>query len=218
MEISEMGVLKQMDAIKAWQADPNVHELTCGSDSCNHVKLIAKAIPTSSYINLSGQEGSKIVLECPECDYTQDFVPDCVYKYYIDNTLNYKIPLGQVVEIEMSEDAGENTFYTSEDDGIDQDVHIGIVGKVRGIVVGHSRDCDGTPLYCISNLRVKYHCANLPEGMRSRMTETMTYSKWAKIFSSGWGEGNLKVLDGQFVPLLFESIFEYEEDMMSGLK
>ena len=31
MEISDMGVFKMLDAIEAWQADPNVHIIVSGN-------------------------------------------------------------------------------------------------------------------------------------------------------------------------------------------
>jgi hypothetical protein len=228
MEISEMGVFKQVEAIEAWQANPNIHPLTCGQ--CNpHVNLVAEIIPTSNIIVMSSQEGSKITLTCPKCDYVQDNVPDIVYNWYIYTHLNHKIPLGQVVELEITEDCSpdeifygkdykfsEDRKYMKPDEGVegDKEIVLRFVGNLRALVVGYTRDCDGTPLYCLSNLRVKYNSGDLPDNIRGRLDETIRYRKWAKYLQTGWSEDSLKVIEGQFVPLLYNSIYEYEENLV----
>ncbi len=212
MKIKDMGALMLLDAIEAWQGNPNVHELTCGSDGCDHVKLEGKIVATADHINASGQEGSKVFLACPECDYTQEHVPDFIYNHYIDTNLNYKIPLGQVVEVEMSENAGDNNFFDARD-GLDFEVHIGIIGMVRALVVGHSRDCDGNPLYCLSNIRVRFAGACIPEDIRGSLGETLEYKKWSNFLSTGWSEESLKVVEGKIIPLKYQSIFDLVDEM-----
>jgi DNA-directed RNA polymerase subunit M/transcription elongation factor TFIIS len=236
-KISEMGVLKMMDAIEAWQADPNVHELTCsgGGGTCSGVKLIPKVIQTAQHVNVSGQEGSKIVLKCPKCNYVQEKVPDFVYQSYINTHMSHNIPLGQVVEIEITDGFGVDAIFYGKDyvfdrkiggkiygkptEGVegDKEIVLRFIGNLRALVVGHSQDCDGTPLYCLSNIRVQYNCDYMPEGIRSRLTETMNYKKWSEFLKTGICEEDLKVIEGQLVPLKYRSIFEYEEDMMAGL-
>jgi hypothetical protein len=74
MEISKLGVLKKLEAIEEWQKNPLFHSLTCGN--CTDVKLEGIAVETDFVI--------KVILKCPNCDYTQDFVPEYVYKWYVD--------------------------------------------------------------------------------------------------------------------------------------
>lgn len=242
-KISEMGVLKMFDAIEAWQGDPTHHELTCygGGGNCfgfkeQGVKLIPKTILTAQHVNVSGQEGSKIVLECPECDFVQEKVPDFVYQWYIDTHMNHNVPLGQVVEIEITEGYGADAIFYGKDyvfdreiggkiyekptEGVegDKEIVLRFVGNLRALVVGYSQDCDGSPLYCLSNIRVKYNSSHLPEKLRGSLAETLNYKKWAEYLQTGIAEEALKVIEGQFVPLLYESIFEYEKMMMDGLQ
>lgn len=52
-------------AIAAWQAHPYVHPLTCGNDSRHN--------------NLRGEKrDGLVVLVCPDCDYVQRWIPECV--------------------------------------------------------------------------------------------------------------------------------------------
>ena len=225
-----MGVLKMLEAIEAWQRNPNLHPLTCCN--CNHVNLIGKIIPTGQMVVISSQEGSDIILECPQCDYVQENIPDCVYQWYIDNHMNYTIPLGQVVDLEITEDCGADAIFYGKDykfskdrefmktdDSIigDQVIVLRFLGNLRALVVGHSRDCDGTPLYCLGNIRVQYDGDELYLGMHSRIQETICYKKWASYLQTGWSEDSLKIIEGQIVPLLYKSIFEYEENMAQSL-
>jgi len=223
MNISEMGVLKLIAAIEAWQGDPNVHQLTCGGGNCSGVALVHKVIRTAQHVNISGQEGSKVVLECPECKRIQDKVPDAVYQWYISTHMSHKIPLGQVVDVELTDGHGADAIFTGKDfdfqgrygkpsEGVegDQEICLNFIGRLRALVVGYARDCDGTPLYCLSNIRVKYNCDHLPDGIKSRMEETIRYKKWSEYLKTGFSEEDLKIVEGQFVPLLYNSIFEYE--------
>jgi len=49
------------------------------------------------------------------------------------------------------------------------------------------------------------------------MAETINYKKWSEFFKTGICEEDLKVIEGQLVPLKYKSIFEYEEMMLAGL-
>jgi len=115
MEIKDLGTFLLLDAIEAWQGDPNLHPLTCGSDNCDHVSLVGKVKTINDVLNISSQKGATIFLKCPECDYTQDFVPDCVYNWYIGTHLNHKILLGQVVEVKFDEDCGADAIFFGAD-------------------------------------------------------------------------------------------------------
>ena len=232
MEISELGVFKLLDAVDSWQVGLNHHELTCsgGGGKCSNVKLVGKIVATSNAINVSGQADSKIVLECPKCGYIQNNVPDYVYQWYITTHMTHKISLGQVVEVEIDDGYGaDDIFYgkdynfqgrygkPSEDVEGDQEIILRFIGNLRALVVGYSRDCDGTPLYCLSNIRVQYNSPHLPENVRGRLAETCAYKKWAEYLKTGFAEDDLKLIEGQVVPLKFNSIFEYEKDMVADL-
>jgi hypothetical protein len=52
-------------AVKAWQASPHVHPLTCGKDS-SHAKLTPQV-----------SDGA-VILVCPDCDYRQVTIPEAV--------------------------------------------------------------------------------------------------------------------------------------------
>ena len=51
--------------IVAFQKNYNWHELTCGNDS-QHLPLVPKEV------------NGKVILKCVECDYDQDYIPECV--------------------------------------------------------------------------------------------------------------------------------------------
>ena len=225
MNISEMGMFKMFDALVAWQGDPNLHELTCRNDggNCSDAKLVPKIAYISDVVNISGQEGYEIVLECPQCGSKQKKVPEHIYQWYIDTHLNHNIPLGQVVDVELTEGYGADAIFIGKDfdfqgrygkpsEGVegDQEICLNFIGRLRALVVGYARDRDGTPLYCLSNIRVKYNCDHLPDGIKSRMEETIRYKKWSEYLKTGFSEEDLKIVEGQFVPLLYNSIFEYE--------
>jgi hypothetical protein len=222
MEVKDMGILVMHEAIEKWQEDNRVHPLTCGT--CNHVNLKPCIEATGGHISLSSQAGSKIVLECPQCDYKQEYVPECVYRWYAAHYLSHLIPLGQVVEVEITEEMDVGASYRVNefvyDDGTivpkskgvigEKDIHLGTIGKLKGLVVGHTRDCDGEPLYVLSDIRVKF---NDDRGLE----ETLSYKKWSSFFQTGFPESCLKVIEGEFVPLEYGSIFDYERSMFEEL-
>lgn len=57
-----------IDAINRYQKAVNIHPLTCGNDS-KHTNLTPS------------EEGGKVFLKCPDCDYTQTFIPEYVLKF-----------------------------------------------------------------------------------------------------------------------------------------
>jgi hypothetical protein len=238
MKISEMGVFKMLDAIEAWQGDPNLHELTCsgGGGNCSGVKLKHKVKATAQHVNVSGQEGSKVVLECPKCGRIQENVPNCVYQWYIDTHMDHSIALGQVVEAEFTDGCGcDAIFYGKDyvfdrkiggkvygkpDEGVEGDKCIALcfLGTLKALVVGYTRDNDGTALYYLSNKRIKYNCDGMPENFRSKMDETKLYKGYAEYLSGPWSADSLKVCEGEFVPLQYNSIYEYEDMLRSDLR
>ena len=224
-----MGILKMIEAVEAWQADPNVHELTCsGGGKCSGVKLKHKWLTDNNqpFISVSGQEGSKIVLECPECGYIQEKVPDFIYEWYIKTHMSHDIPLGQVVEVELTDSCGMDAIFYGKDykfpedreymkpsEGVegDKEICLCFLGTLKALVVGYTRDCDGTALYYLSNVRIKYNCGGLPENFRNKMDETKLYKGYANYLSGPFSDDSLKVCEGEFVPLQYNSIYEYED-------
>ena len=148
--------------------------------------------------------------------------------------MSHKIPLGQVVEVEITDGYGVDALFYGKDyvfdrkiggkvygkptEGVegDQEIVLRFIGNLRALVVGYSQDCDGTPLYCLSNIRVKYNCDHLPDGIKSRISETLKYKMWSEFLKTGIPEEELKVIEGQLVPLKYKSIFEYEKMMFKG--
>lgn len=188
MEAIEMGMLNKLEAIEEWQNNSLI-PLTCGNDP-NHSKLQGKIIPTGNIVYVSGNTGGEVVLYCPDCDYIQEHIPDDVYESYFQTHLTHKISLGQIVESEVEEEMGYK-------------------GKVKGIVVGHSRDCDGTPLYILSDLAVRYNPYH-------DILERLEYKKWAGFVTGGFSERSLRVCEGEFEALQFDNIYDYERDMLGS--
>jgi len=52
--------------IEEWQHCDYVHQLTCGSGTCNHISLIPVEIDY------------QVVLKCPQCGHIQTFIPESV--------------------------------------------------------------------------------------------------------------------------------------------
>ena len=237
IQISEMGVFKMIDAIEAWQADPNVHQLTCsgGGGNCSGVALKHKVI-VAQLVNVSGQEGSRIVLYCPECDFVQEKIPDAVYQWYINTHMSHDIPLGQVVEVELTDGCGMDAIYYGKDyvftreiggkvygspsEGVEGDKEIALcfLGTLKALVVGYTRDCDGTALYYLSDKRIKYNCGGLPENFRRKMNETKLYKGYATHLTGPFSGDSLKVCEGELVPLKYLSIYEYEDMLRKELQ
>lgn len=55
-----------LDAVWTWQADANLHPLTCGNDSQRHRALV----PDFRKAN-GGEEYTEVYLRCLDCDYQQ---------------------------------------------------------------------------------------------------------------------------------------------------
>ena len=60
-----------IEKIKKWQNCSFLHPLTCGNDS-NHKILIPK------------ETNDKVILICEDCDYTQKFIPNAIFKIDTD--------------------------------------------------------------------------------------------------------------------------------------
>jgi hypothetical protein len=63
-----MTNVEKIAAVNRWQAEPLVHSLTCGNDSCHMVLR-----PT--------EVNGRVILVCPDCEYQQSFVPDEVLTF-----------------------------------------------------------------------------------------------------------------------------------------
>lgn len=63
--------IAKLRAVEWYQTEAYCHPLTCGNSS-RHELLEAKET-----------DGGDIYLECPDCNYTQMYVPDTVYEMYL---------------------------------------------------------------------------------------------------------------------------------------
>lgn len=75
--LRKMTNVEKIKAIKKWQGNNRVHEMTCGKNS-NHI-LVPKEV---------GKKGKKVILICPECDYTQERIPEVVFEMYLLDKLD----------------------------------------------------------------------------------------------------------------------------------
>lgn len=90
----------------------------------------------------------------------------------------HNIELGTVVQVELNMYSG----------GLPNELNrhfFEFKTTCRLYVVSHDRDCDGTPLYGLSDLPVKY-----PEGSRFSR-EALAYGALAKFNECGFGEARL---------------------------
>ena len=85
--------------------------------------------------------------------------------------------LGDIVEVDLD----------ISQPGADEGIEINLKGTCRLFVVGHMRDCDGSPLYVISDIPVKYPINALPLS-RARLV----YRYLAKVVELGYMEDSLR--------------------------
>lgn len=85
--------------------------------------------------------------------------------------------IGEVVEVDL------DLSRPGHDDGID----INLKGICTLYVVGHGRDCDGAPLYSISDIPVEF-----PDGTSSFSHEKLVYRTLAKVVEHGYSEEALR--------------------------
>jgi len=97
--------------------------------------------------------------------------------------LSHNIPVGAIVEI-----PNFNRFFEEQTTGRWPDTkaiegtQIEIEGRARLYIVGHTRDCDGTPLYMVSAA---------PIGFPSSIPDRMKYALLARFSDSGYSEESL---------------------------
>jgi len=127
---------------------------------------------------------------------------DPLFRY---DHLTHKIPLGDVVECEVN---GEGCGAFSLVKGADgEQIVLGPLGKARMIVVMHTRDCDGTPLYTLGSYPVEYPATAL---MASQ--ELNLYRIMARLVLHGYAEESLTPT-GQSVKM--KSFEEWRESLLS---
>ena len=102
--------------------------------------------------------------------------------------IQHKIPLGALVEVEVeiyspgwstSEDLPAEDLRRSE---------VNLKGACRLYVVSHTRDCDGSPLYTVSDLPVVYDYSQQTYYSKS----ALLHRSVAKVLESGYSEEGLK--------------------------
>ena len=92
-----------------------------------------------------------------------------------------------------------------------KEICTGIKGKVKLIVVGHSRDCDGTPLYVLSSKSIGYI-----SGYES-VKQQISYKRWVNLFITDISEDHLQECFGEKVELEYKSVFEFEDKLRKDL-
>lgn len=100
-------------------------------------------------------------------------------------TREHLYPLGTIVEIDLD----------ISQPGTEPGIEINLKGTCRLFVVGHNRDCDGIPLYVLSDIPVKF-----PLGAPTFSQERLVYKTLAKVVESGYGEESLRPT-GMFMDL-----------------
>jgi len=113
----------------------------------------------------------------------------------------HKYPLGEVVEVTMGFDIGWGAAAIV--DRKNREICLGVKeGTFRLYVVGHQRDCDGSLLYMLSDLRCKY-----PTEAKAFDMEGIKYRGFAQYFEHGIGEESLKPVG--YRTELSENIYEH---------
>lgn len=84
-----------IDKVNLWQTAGFVHPLTCGKNSL-HINLVPE------------ERGGKVVLTCPNCDYTQDQIPDYVLTTYVEVVQAAKRKADEPKKVNLSATLVEN--------------------------------------------------------------------------------------------------------------
>jgi hypothetical protein len=79
-----MTKAEKIDKINQWQAATFVHKLTCGKNS-SHKPLV----PVIDF--------DEVILECPDCDYIQERIPEVVLTCDLEQTKKDLIAQGFIV-------------------------------------------------------------------------------------------------------------------------
>ena len=118
----------------------------------------------------------------------------------------HNIALGQVVELDVDVEESPMRIYRLGSDK--KEVLIGFTGTLRLVVVGHLRDCDGTPLYGLADQPVL-----LPES--KSVVDNMKHRRFMNYVSCGHSEESLTVVDGEILQV--ERFEDYMQKMNDGL-
>lgn len=70
-----MTLKEKIEHIKKYQKNKNYHPLTCGNNSKHEVLYPVLG-------------NDKVILKCLDCDYIQNWVPECIYNLDVD----YELP------------------------------------------------------------------------------------------------------------------------------
>jgi hypothetical protein len=90
----------------------------------------------------------------------------------------HECALGDVVEIDFS------LHYPRDQEF---GVEVNLEGMCRLYIVAHQRDCDGTPLYMLSDIPVLY-----PKETPLWSHQRLLYRSMAHVVEHGYGEGSIK--------------------------
>lgn len=108
--------------------------------------------------------------------------PVSVARMFTYHHHEHEIPLGSLVEAEVK-------IYSG---GYKEDrAEVNLKGTCKLYVVGHMRDCDGTPLYILSNIPVE--CPTM-HGANTFSPYWCKYMAVAQVYETGYNADNLKVL------------------------
>lgn len=105
--------------------------------------------------------------------------------------LEHELPLGAVVEVNFDDSAPEKVYRRKDGDVIAtvpgtasepyEEIVIGFRGVQYLVVVGHNRDCDGTPLYILGVGRTEYPPVDtdLPTKIKYEFFGGKTFGCWS---------------------------------------
>jgi len=125
-------------------------------------------------------------------------------KTVMENNLEkeHKYPIGEIVEVTMGFGIGWSCDGIVKDDE-GKEICLGLKeGTVVLYVVDHQRDCDGTPLYSLSDLKCKY-----PSYAKTFSEEWKCYRSFCNHFYHGIGEEDLKPVGHRIT--LYNTFQEY---------
>ena len=108
------------------------------------------------------------------------------------NLEKHNIPLGQVVIIEIEQEKENGCWLKSE---------------AQLIVVGHHRDCDGTPLYALCSEPI---CA--PDTTESNLLFALCPSSFIDVwFFKGYSENSLKIVAEETIEMKYRDVKHFLE-------
>lgn len=122
------------------------------------------------------------------------------------NKSNHSIPIGSVVDLKWDHGCASLNIHKDREG---KEVALSVNGTIRLIVVGHHRDCDGTPLYVLSDIPVKLQDWTFREYMHYRM--------WSHFVTHGWSSGRLTGI-GRTIRIDCNNIFEYIASMRKSIE